>query len=291
MNQTYELTPEDAAALEEFKEFIHSIPTRIFEFVIGAVVAVLILVIGFKLAKFVCKLIKKAMKRRNVDEAVVSFVDTSVSIALKALCIFAAALSIGFQAASVTALLGSCAIAISLAVQGSLSNFAGGILILLLKPFVLGDFIVDTATGQEGMVRNISIFYTKIEDIYGNIIVLPNGALANTTMINRTNGGDVRSVRVPFSIAYKEDIKAARAAVAKGLEENSTYLLDASKIIITVKELADSGVVFEAKLPVNKNDFYHARSETLEIIKYSLDAANISIPFPQVDVHFDKETE
>ena len=282
------MPPEEIEELNQIKVFLSELPFKIFSFCLDIVLAILILFIGFKLVKLIRKIINKAMKKRNVDGAVTSFVDTSVNVALKILVVTGAALIMGVQAASVTALVGACGIAVSLAVQGSLSNFAGGVLILLLKPFAVGDYITDTASGQEGIVRSITIFYTKIQNIYGDIIVLPNGNLANTTIINKTNGSDNRNIRVEFSIAYNEDIETARNVVSSALQNKSRFINEDTKVFVSVLKLDDSGILLEAKAAVNKENYFEARTEALEIIKYALDDANISIPFPQLDVHFDK---
>lgn len=284
------LTPEDLDALKQFNAFVSNIPYKFLLFLIDLLIAFVIIFIGFKIVKLIRNIVTKALDKKKVDKAVVSFVDTSVNVGLKILVIIAAALVMGIQMASITTLAGSCVIAISLAVQGSLSNFAGGVLILLLRPFTVGDYIVDTASNQEGIVRSITIFYTKIQDIYGNIIVLPNGNLANTTTINKTNGSNNRQIKAEFSIAYNEDIENARAVVVDAISSKSKYINDNSNPMVLVNKLDDSSISLEARFNVNKEYYYAAKTEALEIIKYALDDAGITIPFPQLDVHFDKET-
>lgn len=284
------LTPEDLDALKQFNAFVSNIPYKFLLFLIDLLIAFVIIFIGFKIVKLIRNIVTKALDKKKVDKAVVSFVDTSVNVGLKILVIIAAALVMGIQMASITTLAGSCVIAISLAVQGSLSNFAGGVLILLLRPFTVGDYIVDTASNQEGIVRSITIFYTKIQDIYGNIIVLPNGNLANTTIINKTNGSNNRQIKAEFSISYNEDIENARAVVVDAISSKSKYINDNSNPMVLVNKLDDSSISLEARFNVNKEYYYAAKTEALEIIKYALDDAGITIPFPQLDVHFDKET-
>ncbi len=283
------LTPEDLDALKQFNAFISDIPYKFLFFLIDLLVAFLVIFVGFKIVKLIKNVIVKALVKKKIDKEVVNFIESSVNVGLKILVIITAALIVGVQMASITTLAGSCVIAISLAVQGSLSNFAGGVLILLLRPFVVGDFIVDTASNQEGIVRSISIFYTKIQDIHGNIIVLPNGSLANTTMINKTNGSNNRQIKAEFSIAYNEDIENAREVVINAISSKSKYINDNSDPIVLVNKLDDSSISLEARFNVNKEYYYAAQTEALEIIKYALDEAGITIPFPQLDVHFDKE--
>ena len=282
------ISEENGKMLKSAKDFVESIPGELAKFAWSFIIAIIVIIIGFKVCKIIRKAINKVMSRANVDQAVIHFTDATTNVIVKALVILAAASIIGFDKAGLTAIIGSVSIAISLAVQGSLSNFAGGILILTLKPFILGDYIVESGSKQEGTVEHISIFYTKIRDVYGNIVILPNGTLANSTMINKTNGNDFRYAAVFFQVAYKEDIQKVKQVVLDALnEENKYFRKDVAKSV-SVTKLDDSGIEMKAVVGTDSVNYMNACCTMNEIIKKSLDDADISIPFPQLDVHLDK---
>lgn len=282
------ISEENNEMLRSAKVFIESIPGELAKFGWSLIIAVIVLFVGFKVCKIIRKALNKVMGRANVDPAVIHFTDATANVIIKVLLIFAAASIIGFDKAGITAMIGSVSIAIGLAVQGSLSNFAGGILILTLKPFVLGDYIVETGSKQEGIVEHISIFYTKIRDDFGNIVILPNGTLANSTMVNKTNGNNFRYASVLFQVAYKEDIEKVKKVLLDALDKETKYFRHDIAKNVAVTKLDDSGVEMKAVVGIDRANYMNACYALNEIIKKTLDDEGISIPFPQVDVHFDK---
>jgi len=282
------ITKENTERISSIGKFLQEIPTQLVKFAWSLLIAAVLIFVGFKVCNIIRKAIRKIMSKSNIDQAVIHFVDATTNVLLKAVIVLAAAAIIGFDKAGITAILGSVTIAISLAVQGSLSNFAGGILILVLKPFVIGDYIVESTTAKEGIVQHISIFYTTIKDDLGNIVILPNGTLANSTMTNKTNGNYFRKAAVTFQIAYSENIDNAKKSIMEALEKEDKYFLHDIEKCIFVTKLDESGIELKAVVGVKNEDYLNACYELNEIIKKALDEACISIPFPQLDVHLDR---
>ena len=189
----------------------------------------------------------------------------------------------GVDAASIVALLGSAGVAIGLAVQGSLSNLAGGVLILLLKPFKVGDYIVEGSSGKEGTVKEIQIFYTKLLTYDNQTIILPNGNLANNTIVNVT-AAESRRCDVKVSVAYSADIRKAKEVLTKVLSEDPDTIKEREHFVF-VDELADSGINLCVRCWFKNEDFWQGKWRITEQCKYALDKAGIEIPFPQMDVH------
>ena len=191
--------------------------------------------------------------------------------------------SLGVEPASIAALLASGGVAIGLALQGSLSNFAGGVLILLLKPFVVGDYIIEDTNKNEGTVKEIQIFYTKLATVDNKTIVIPNGTLANTSLTNVT-AKDERRLDLTVGISYEADLKAAKETIEKILREDES-VLQTEELIVYVDSLADSAVMIGSRCWVKTNEYWPARWRILEKIKLTLDENEIVIPYPQLVVH------
>ena len=181
------------------------------------------------------------------------------------------------------ALLASSGVAIGLALQGSLSNFAGGVLILLLKPFVVGDYIIEDTNGKEGTVKEIQIFYTKLSTIDNKTIVIPNGMLTNNSITNAT-AKDERQLDLRVGISYNADIKKAKSVIEKLLSEDASILKE-EQMNVFVNDLADSAVVLGIRAWVKNEEYWATRWRLLEEIKVELDENGIEIPFNQLDVH------
>ena len=223
------------------------------------------------------------MNRAGAEIGVIQFVDSFVKASLYIILILTLASSFGVDAASIVALLGSAGVAIGLAVQGSLSNLAGGVLILLLKPFKVGDYIVEGSSGKEGTVKEIQIFYTKLLTYDNQTIILPNGNLANNTIVNVT-AAESRRCDVKVSIAYSADIKKAKEVLTKVLSEAPDTIKEREHFVF-VDELADSGINLCVRCWFKNEDFWQGKWRITEQCKYALDKAEIEIPFPQMDVH------
>ena len=267
------------------EKFLDELPDKAFHLGLRIVLAILVLLIGMQLIKLIRKILKKALYRSHVDESAVHFIDSFSKYALYFLLIIFIASWLGVDAASIIAILGSVSVAIGLALQGSLSNFAGGVLILILKPFVLGDYIRDGA-GNEGIVSGIDVFDTQLTAFDNKIIVLPNGTLANGCITNYTRCSK-RRFDVKVSIAYKEDIRHAKEVLLAVLKEDEGILKN-EEMVVLVDSLGDSSVNLIVRGWVKQEDYWPAIWRMTEKVKYALDDAGITIPFPQMDVHFDK---
>lgn len=245
--------------------------------------AILTFLIGAQIIKLVRKVVNKVLTKAEAEVGVMQFLDSFLKVALYVVLGFMIAAGFGVDAASIVALLGSAGVAVGLALQGSLSNLAGGVLILILKPFKVGDYIKEDAAGNEGTVSEIQMFYTKLLTGDNRTIVLPNGTLANTSLTNVTQA-DKRRIDVQVGISYDADIKKAKEVLLGVLDGESKILKDKDKTVF-VDSLGDSAVVMGLRCWVNKEDFWDVKWRLTENVKYALDDAGISIPFPQMDVH------
>lgn len=245
--------------------------------------AALTLLIGAQIIKLVRKVVKKVLTKADADVGVVQFLDSFLKVALYIVLGFMIAAGFGVDAASIVALLGSAGVAVGLALQGSLSNLAGGVLILILKPFKVGDYIKEDAAGNEGTVSEIQMFYTKLLTGDNKTIVLPNGTLANTSLTNVTQA-DKRRIDIQVGISYDSDIKKAKEVLMSVLNTEAKTLSDMDKMVF-VDSLGDSAVVMGLRCWVKKEDYWDVKWRMTENVKYALDEAGISIPFPQMDVH------
>lgn len=272
------------AVLEQaLKDFMSTLPEKALNLGIRILLAVLFFFIGVQLIKILRKIIRKSMERANAEVGVIQFVDSFLKAALYVVLVFMLASSFGVDAASIVALLGSAGVAIGLAVQGSLSNLAGGVLILLLKPFVVGDYIMESTTGTEGTVSEIQIFYTKLVTADNKVIVLPNGNLANNTITNVT-ASSCRRVDILVGISYNSDIKKAKEALQEVIEKDDKTLKD-KDLVVFVNELAASSINLGVRCWFTKEDYWEGKWRITENCKYALDKAGIEIPYPQMDVH------
>lgn len=265
------------------KNVLYELPDKALRLGIRVLLTILLFIVGAQLIKLLRHILKKTLQRGHADVGVIQFLDSLVKVALYVLLIFFLASGFGVDAASIVALLGSAGVAIGLAIQGSLSNFAGGVLILLLKPFKVGDYIKEDAGGNEGTVMEIQLFYTKLTTPDNKIIILPNGTLANTSMTNVTEA-DTRRLDIPVGISYESDIKKAKDVLTLMLKEDEATLKD-KDMLVYVDALADSSIKLGIRCWVKKEDYWEAKWRLTENTKYTLDKAGISIPFPQITVH------
>ena len=261
--------------------FITDLPDKILRFGVKILLAILTFTIGVWVIRIIRKMIHRTLLRLNADKGVAQFTESFVRIALYVILIMFIATSFGVDTASVVAVLGSAGVAIGLALQGSLSNFAGGILILLIKPFVIGDYIV--ACGEEGTVTNIDMCYTKLTTPDERIVVLPNGTLANTTIVNNTTTPN-RRVDIVVSIAYDADIKLAKELILDIIENDENVLKDYERTVF-VSALAASSVDLNVRFYTKNENYMSCKGVVLEKVKEALDNNHIEIPYQQLDVH------
>lgn len=268
------------------KEFFQTLPEKALSLGLRILLAVIFFLIGIQLIKLVRRIIKKSMKRANAEVGAIQFVDSFVKSALYVLLVLMLASAFGVDAASIVALLGSAGVAIGLAVQGSLSNLAGGVLILMLKPFKVGDYIIEGTSGREGTVTEIQIFYTRLLTPDNRTVILPNGSLANNSLVNVT-AQECRRMDIKVGISYKADLKQAKAVLFQVLQEDEAVLKDRDMLVF-VDELADSSVNLGVRCWFKQSDFWAGKWRVTENCKLRLDEAGIEIPFNQLDVHLDK---
>ena len=269
--------------MNRLTEYISDKIPELIDFAIGVVLALLVFWIGAKIIKWIRKIIRISMEKGGVDKGVRQFVDSLVKFALYAILIFSIGSKFGLDTTSVAAALASCGVAIGLALQGSLSNFAGGVLILVLKPFVVGDYIVEDNKGREGTVKEIQLFYTKLVTADNKTVIIPNGTLANTSLTNVT-AQDKRRLDLSVGISYDADLKKAKDLI-EGLFRADEDILQEEGINVFVDNLGDSSVVIGARGWVKKDAYWTTKWRLTENIKLTLDENGIEIPFNQVVVH------
>lgn len=267
-------------------QFLAEIPEKALRLGARVLLAALFFLVGVQLIKLIRKIIKKSMQRAGAELGAVQFVDSFVKAALYVLLVLMLASSFGMDAASIVALLGSAGVAIGLAVQGSLSNLAGGVLLLILKPFKVGDYIQEGASGKEGTVAEIQIFYTKLVTPDNRTIVLPNGSLANNSLVNYT-AQDARRMDIVVGISYKADLKKAKEVLLQVLEDDDEVLKDRD-ILVFVDNLGSSSVDLGVRCWFTQSDFWPGKWRITENCKLALDRAGIEIPYNQLDVHLDR---
>lgn len=264
------------------KSFFMELPEKALHLGVRVLLALITFIIGVQLIKLVRKIVKKSMTRAGAETGAVQFVDSFIKASLYVLLVLMIASSFGMDAASIVAVLGSAGVAIGLAVQGSLSNLAGGVLILLLKPFRVGDYIQESATGYEGTVTEIQIFYTKLLTPDNKAVILPNGQLANNSIVNASQQD--RRMDIVVGISYKADLKRAKEVLETVLREDEAVLKD-KDMRVFVSELGSSSVNLGVRCWFRQEDFWPGKWRVTENCKLALDAAGIEIPYNQLDVH------
>ncbi|MBR4169917.1 MAG: mechanosensitive ion channel family protein [Lachnospiraceae bacterium] len=264
-----------------FREYLDTLPQKFLGLGIRALIMVILLVISYWLIRALRKIIRKALQKSKVENGSITFIDSCVKIILYTCVILSLIGYFGIDAASVVAILGSIGLTIGLAFQGSLSNFAGGVLILICKPFVTGDYILEKNTNAEGTVTEITLFYTKIRTQDNRMISIPNSVLSNSTIIDASALLE-RRVDLFVPVSYEAEIKRAREVILKVLDQESVLKHDRQ---VFVEELANSNVVLGIQFYVQTTDYLPMKRLVLEQIKTEFDRTGITIPFEQIDVH------
>lgn len=252
---------------------------------LNILLALLIFFIGRKLIQVLVKLIQKSFARTNVDISVAKFITSLSRYGMYAILIMIIASQVGINTASFITVLGSASVAIGLAVQGSLSNFAGGVLILILKPFAVGDYIIGCSV--EGTVEVIDLFYTVLVTGDNKKVHVPNGSLANSTIVNVTKQKE-RRLDLTVGISYQANIKKAKQIMEAILNEREKILKEKG-ITVYVDNLGESAVDIGLRVWVATGDYWTEKWAILEEIKERFDKEGIEIPFNQLDVHLDSE--
>lgn len=250
------------------------------------IVAALIVLIGFKVARYVANWVKKLLYRsNNIDEGVVRFLYSFTDLGLKAVVLFTAVTKLGVATSSIIALFGSATVAIGLALQGSLSNIAGGVLILILKPFQIGDYIIEDNSKNEGTVCDIDLFYTKLKTTDNKVVVIPNGIISNTSLTNVTRS-NFRRVDLVIGISYDQKIGPVKELLEKIVKEQDEVIIEEDKpLLIFVHNFAESCVEMGLRFWVPMDSYWKIRWAVLEQIKVEFDEHGIEIPYNKLDVH------
>lgn len=265
------------------QEYLHNALPGLISFLIQIVIAIVILLIGSKIIKMITKMIRRSLERGSAEAGVISFVCSLTKYVLYFLLIMMILSGFGVTTGSVVALLGSAGLTVGLALQGSLANFAGGVLILILKPFKVGDYIVESAGGNEGTVVGITIFYTKLNTLDNKQILIPNGTLSNTTIVN-VSAMELRKLDLRIGVSYEADLSKTKAVLRRVVDEQELVLKE-EPVEIFVAELGDSSVDMGVRVWVKNEDYWPLKWKLTEDIKNALDANDINIPYPQIDVH------
>jgi len=246
------------------------------------VVALLTLVIGWWIIGIISRSFTKALKKSRVEHSLRKFLKSLLSALLKVLLLISVISMLGIAMTSFVAILAALGLAVGMALQGSLSNFAGGVLIILFKPFKVGDFI--SAQGHSGTVDEIQIFNTVLKTPDNVTIIIPNGGLSNGSVTNYSREPN-RRVDFVFGIGYDDDIKKAKKILETLAAKDSRTLSKPAKPFIFVSELADSSVNLGMRVWVSKEDYWDYKFEMMELVKANFDKNKISIPYPQMDIH------
>ena len=283
LDSATEVTAEATKEVNGFFQFIEDNIPNIVSFGIKVVLALVFFFIGGKVIKWIRKIVRRSFERTGADTGVTQFVDSMLKFGLYALLIFMIATNFGVESSSVAALIASAGVAVGLALQGSLSNFAGGILILLLKPFVVGDYIAVPQEGIEGTVKEIQIFCTKMATVDNQTVVVPNSILTSNSLTNVTARPE-RKLDLKVGISYDADMKQAKHIIEEILHRDLSVIQD-EEIVVFVSDLADSAVMIGLRAWVKTEEYWAARWRILEQIKTEFDQAGIEIPYNQLTVH------
>lgn len=282
---TSQATQEVNRVMEFFQDHIPDIAA----FGVKVLFALLFFFIGGKVIKWLRKIVRKSFERANADAGVTQFVDSMLKFGLYALLIFIIATKFGVESSSVAALIASAGVAVGLALQGSLANFAGGILLLILKPFAVGDYIVVSKEGIEGTVKEIQIFYTKLATVDNQTVVVPNSILTNNSLTNVTARPE-RKLDLKVGISYEADLKKAKSLIENMLLGDPNIIQD-EEIRVFVDSLGDSAVVIGLRAWVSTDEYWNTRWRLMEEIKLAFDKEGIEIPYNHVTVQMKQSND
>lgn len=264
-----------------FEEYLKTITEQVIIYAPKLAGAIIALIIGLYVINIITKSVNKMMKKKDVDESLRGFLKTLLNFSLKAMLVISILSMVGVAIASFVAVLGAAGLAVGMALSGTLQNFAGGVIILIFKPFKVGDFI--EAQGYAGVVSKIEVFVTILKTPDNKTIFIPNGGLSTGSMINYSTEEN-RRVDMTFGIAYGDNVVEARKAIKEIIDEDTRILKD-PECTIAVSELADSSVNFAVRVWVQSPDYWNVMFDMNENVYNTFNEKNISIPFPQMDVH------
>lgn len=271
---------EMAAEVSHLGAYLESMIPKTLDFGVRLILAVITLLIGIRVIKWIRKIVSRSLEKGHADKGVVQFLDSLLKMLLYAILILAIVGKFGVDTTSVIAIAGSAGVTIGLALQGSLSNFAGGIMILVLKPFRVGDYIVQGS--EEGTVTEIQMFYTHLLTVDNRRVIIPNGNLVNNSLVN-ASAQDKRQMDLNFGISYSSDLKLAKELLNQMIDTEERVMKEEPTMVV-VSELADSAVMLKVRFWVKPADYWGARFDFIERVKFTFDENGIEIPFNQLDV-------
>ena len=272
------------AELSNFQEIIKNLSVKSSDLLVKILLALIVMIIGFRLISFLEKRLKKPHKFAKMDPSAKGFIISFTTISLKILLMIVVLSIIGIPMASLVTIVGSCAVAIGLALQGGLSNIAGGLMLLIFKPFKVGDFI--SCNGYDGTVKTITIFYTTITTVDNKIVQLPNGNLSNSNIINYS-ANEKRRVDIDLNVAYNSDIEKVKKVINKVIDEHELILKEEERFV-RLRLHSESSLVFTLRVWVKTSDYWTVYFDLMESIKKEFDKNGIEIPYNQIDVHMIK---
>lgn len=271
--------------MQEMIQYVEQLIPRSLDFLLSLLIGLVVFFAGSKIIKKFLVVMRKSMERRDMEQGVISFFISACKITLYVVLLVVVAQILGFATSSIVAIVGSAGLAIGLALQGSLANFAGGVLILIMKPFRVGDYII--VGDVEGNVQKIDVVYTTLTTIDNRAVILPNGKLADSNIINVTRE-DKRRIDIHVGIEYGASIKQAKQVLQQVIDEQTTRLED-MPVDVVVSDLAESSVTMTVHMWVSPEDYWSTRWAMMEEIKEKFDEKGIVIPFNQLDVHVNTE--
>ncbi len=280
--QVVKAVQEQAEEVNKVLEFFNSKMPSMLEFGLRILIAGIVFFIGRKLIKLLLKLIKKSLLRSQMEEGSIHFMESLIKALLYIVLVAGLATYLGVEAASIAALLGSMGVGIVLALKESLSNLAGGFILLIMKPFMVGDYIKEDAHGNEGTVQKIDLFYTYLLTPDHRTVNVPNGVLSNTSLTNISRQ-DKRQLREIVGISYQADIRKAKEVIEKVLSMDEAVLVS-EPVEVFVDTLNESSVDLGWRVWVKPEDYFPVKWRLTEAIKYTLDESKIEIPYRQLDV-------
>ena len=270
--------------VSQFQKYLDEHTSQLISFGIKVVLSIVVLYIGSRLIRWVLGLVRRSLGRTGMDKGAVQFLCSFLKALLYILLIFGIGMNFGIKESSVAALLGTAGVTIGLALQGGLSNLAGGVMLLIFKPFQVGDYIiVDKANGWEGTVYKIEICYTTLLSVDYRHIVIPNGTLSGNTVVNLT-ARDMRKLELKIGISYDSDMHKAKQILEQIIKDDKGTREDQG-MLVYVDELAESAVTLGLRVWVPTEDYWTVRWRLNETIKDEFDCQGIRIPYRQLDVH------
>lgn len=265
------------------EKYLQALPEKALNLGIRVLLAIVLFAIGLWITKLLRKIMKRSLEKAAVETGTMQFVDSCMKVILWVILILFIGAWMGVDATSIMAMIGSLGLTIGLALQGSLSNFAGGVLIMITKPFKVGDYIIEDNYKNEGNVHEINIFYTRLTTAENKIVVIPNGVLANSSLTNASQMKELR-LNMKISISYQADIQKAKEIILQIFNEE-TEVKKKKEMLVFVDSFSESSVILGFRCWISAKEYWKTRWDILEKIKNRFDQEGIIIPYNQLDVH------